>query len=57
MKGRVITVLPWWIWLIVGSGAIFVGYITLGVIGCRKFWKSIENDGLNNLCIRRLERK
>jgi len=47
----------WWGWLIVGVGAILVGFITLGVIGCLKFWKSIENDGLDNMCIRRWERK
>ena len=47
----------WWGWLIVGVGAIFAGFITLGVIGCRKFWKSIENNDMDNMCIRRWERK
>ena len=54
MKGKVITVLPWWVWLIVGLVAIF---IALGVIGCLKFWKSIENNDMDNMCIRRWERK
>jgi len=66
MYGRILKILyekkvnkmPLLGWLLVAvGGAVVLGYITLGVIGCLKFWKSIENEGLDNMCTRRLKRK
>ena len=62
MYGRILKILyekkvnkmPLWGWIFLG---IFAGFIALGVIGCLKFWKSIENEGLDNMCTRRLKRK
>jgi len=46
--------MSWWLWLIIGFGAIVgaivVGVVTLSAIG---FWKAVQADELNNICIRR----
>jgi len=45
--------MSWWVWLIIGVGSIFVGFIMWHGIGFWKFWKSIEDNDMNNMCIRR----
>ena len=42
--------MAWWLWLIIGFGAIVVGFMIFGARGFWKFWKSIENEGWNNMC-------
>lgn len=49
MKEGVIKV-SWWLWLIIGFGAIVVGFVIFGAREFWKFWNSIKEDGWNNMC-------